>query len=325
MTSFVASLAAEQPGIHAALSEATEQLPASVRPVARHVLGPGGKRLRPSLTVLTARLLGYRNADIYGLAAAMEMFHVATLLHDDVLDNASLRRGQEAAHRIFGVAQTILAGDALLAKGNHMVATYGDPRLTAAVAEAIARTADGEILEIEQQGKLTTDLTTYLDVITGKTAWMIRTACAVGAIRAGGSEAQIAAATAYGHNLGMAFQIVDDALDFAPTAATGKPEGGDVREGKLTPPIYFYFQSLDPSGQERFSASFSRLAFTEEEVRDITSAIRTQGLDEKTRNMADQYLHKAQDALDSLAAEKAEPAYVKTLTGLISHVRDRNA
>ena len=105
----------------------------------------------------------------------MEMVHVATLLHDDVMDNAEMRRGSTATHKVFGVTETILAGDALLAKGNQIVAGFGDPRLTAATSDAIAQTANGEILEIANQGKNAPDLLIYNQIIAGKTAWMIRT------------------------------------------------------------------------------------------------------------------------------------------------------
>ena len=174
----------EQPSINAALAEAAAELPASIMPIAQYAMGNGGKRLRPLLTVLVARLLGYADNDIYSLAAAMEMFHVATLLHDDVMDNAEMRRGSTATHKVFGVTETILAGDALLAKGNQIVAGFGDPRLTAATSDAIAQTANGEILEIVNQGKMAPNLLVYNQIIAGKTAWMIRTACSIGAITA---------------------------------------------------------------------------------------------------------------------------------------------
>ena len=200
----------EHPRINAALAEAAAELPVSIMPIAQYAMGNGGKRLRPLLTVLVARLLGYADNDIYSLAAAMEMFHVATLLHDDVMDNAEMRRGSTATHKVFGVTETILAGDALLAKGNQIVAGFGDPRLTAATSDAIAQTANGEILEIANQGKNAPDLLIYNQIIAGKTAWMIRTSCNIGAVRANGTPEQVAGATDYGFNLGMAFQIVDD-------------------------------------------------------------------------------------------------------------------
>ena len=163
--------------------------PSCPSPNTRWGTGENGCRL---LTVLVARLLGYADNDIYSLAAAMEMFHVATLLHDDVMDNAEMRRGSTATHKVFGVTETILAGDALLAKGNQIVAGFGDPRLTAATSDAIAQTANGEILEIANQGKRAPNLLVYNQIIAGKTAWMIRTACNIGAIRANGTPEQIA-------------------------------------------------------------------------------------------------------------------------------------
>ncbi len=325
MTTLRTFLAQEQPNINAALAGAAAELPPSVVPIAQYAMGNGGKRLRPLLTVLMARLLGYGGNDIYALAAAMEMFHVATLLHDDVMDNAELRRGSTATHKVFGVTETILAGDALLAKGNQMVAGFGDPRLTAATSDAIAQTAYGEILEIANQGKRADDLRIYDEIIAGKTAWMIRTACNIGAIRAGGTPDQIERAAAYGFSLGMAFQIVDDALDFAPSSRTGKPEGGDVREGKLTPPIFFYADSLAPAERETFFAQFAAQSFSDEDVRRIIDAIRDNGFDDRTRGIADTYLHQAQEALDGLTAGLPASANNAILDVLIGYFRYRDA
>ncbi len=318
-------IAQEQPHINMALAEAVCELPSSVVPIAQYALGNGGKRLRPLLTVLVARLLGYAGNDIYQLAAAMEMFHVATLLHDDVMDNAELRRGSKATHKVFGVTETILAGDALLAKGNQLVAGFGDPRLSAATSDAIAQTANGEILEIANQGKAAPNLLVYTEIISGKTAWMIRTACNIGAIRADATPEHILCAARYGQNLGMAFQIVDDALDFAPSEKTGKPEGGDVREGKLTPPIFFYADSLAPADRDAFFAKFATQSFTDDEVRHVIETVRAKGFDDKTRGIADTYLQKAQENLDTLAADLPASDYKSILSSLIGYVRNRDA
>ena len=285
----------EQPRINAALAEAAAELPVSIMPIAQYAMGNGGKRLRPLLTVLVARLLGYADNDIYPLAAAMEMFHVATLLHDDVMDNAEMRRGSTATHKVFGVT------------------------------EAIAQTANGEILEIANQGKNAPDLLIYNQIIAGKTAWMIRTSCNIGAVRANGTPEQVAGATDYGFNLGMAFQIVDDALDFAPSSLTGKPEGGDVREGKLTPPIFFYANSLAPAERDAFFARFAEQSFTDEDVRHVIDTVRAQGFDDKTRGIADTYLRKAQENLDALTAGLPASPYGEILTSFIGYVRNRDA
>ena len=317
----------EQPRINAALAEAAAELPVSIMPIAQYAMGNGGKRLRPLLTVLVARLLGYADNDIYPLAAAMEMFHVATLLHDDVMDNAEMRRGSTATHKVFGVTETILAGDALLAKGNQIVAGFGDPRLTAATSDAIAQTANGEILEIANQGKNAPDLLIYNQIIAGKTAWIDPDV-----LQHRRGQGQRYAGTgcperpSYGFNLGMAFQIVDDALDFAPSSLTGKPEGGDVREGKLTPPIFFYANSLAPAERDAFFAQTSpEQSFTDEDVRHVIDTVRAQGFDDKTRGIADTYLRKAQENLDALTAGLPASPYGEILTSFIGYVRNRDA
>ena len=205
------------------------------------------------------------------------------------------------------------------------MAGFGDPRLTAATSDAIAQTANGEILEIANQGKNAPDLLIYNQIIAGKTAWMIRTSCNIGALRANGTPEQVAGATDYGFNLGMAFQIVDDALDFAPSSLTGKPEGGDVREGKLTPPIFFYANSLAPAERDAFFARFAEQSFTDEDVRHVIDTVRAQGFDDKTRGIADTYLHKAQENLDALTAGLPASPYGEILTSFIGYVRNRDA
>ncbi len=323
MVSLTESFAREQPHINRALSEAVTALPPAVVPIARYVLEHGGKRLRPLLTVFTARLFGDTAADIYTLAAAMELFHVATLLHDDVMDNADLRRGQVAAHKQYGVTEAILTGDALLAKGNQLVASFGDPRLTEAASDAIARTASGEIMELANQGAYFQDLTTYLDIITGKTAWMIRTSCKISALRAGVSSQLVSLAADYGYNLGMAFQIVDDILDFAPDSQTGKPEGGDIREGKLTPPIFFYVNTLSASEREYFLSRFSTQSFAADELNRLVAAVRQYGCP-KTWDLVDTYLKKTRETLDRMTSGRDDSPYRTVLAMIIDHVRNRN-
>ena len=326
MTLLNASFAEEQRHINSAISAAIDNLPPAVIPPARYVLEHGGKRLRPLLVVFTARLFGYTATDIYPLAAAMEFFHVATLLHDDVMDNAELRRGQTATHKKFGVTEAILTGDALLAEGNRLIATYGDPRLTAAASDAISRTTAGEILEIANQGKYSPDLNTYLDIIEGKTAWMIRTSCFIGACRAGATDAELPLAADYGRNLGMAFQVVDDILDFSPSEQTGKPEGGDIREGKLTPPIFYYLADLaahQPEKLEAFLAAFASQNFTGQMVSETVTAVRSSGCTESWK-LADSCLQQAQKALIAMTSgNRTDSRYRDILAALIVQVKTR--
>ena len=299
-----ARLALELPPINKALSRAAEGLPHPVRPIARHIFEAGGKRLRPLLTILMARLLGYDKKDIYDLAVTMEMLHAATLLHDDVLDNADTRRGKPAAHTIFSATSTILAGDAMLAHANALVAQCGDPRLCLCFSEATSRTAAGEILEIAAQ---------HQEETTAEAS------CQLGALRAGADDALVEAAAAYGENIGMAFQIVDDALDFAPQSVTGKPSGGDVREGKLTPPLRMYRNSLDDAARAAFDQAFNDASFTDSDAEHIADSIRAAGFDQATRMAAEGYLDKARAALATLPSGPEQDI----LQQMADYVRDR--
>lgn len=312
-------LALELMPISSALNAALHDLPAPVRPVAAHIFGAGGKRLRPFLTVLMARLLGYAGKDIYDLAISMEMLHAATLLHDDVLDNAVTRRGKPAAHTVFGITPVVLAGDALLAAANQRVARHNDIRLTACFSEATARTAAGEIREIAYMHRVDQTPEIYLDIVEGKTAWLLRASCMMGALKAGGTEDQIAAAAQYGREVGMAFQMVDDAIDFAPTELTGKPVAGDVREGKLTPPLQDYRASLDSAERAAFDSAFTRGSFTEEECRALAARIRDAGFDVATRQRAGVFLEAALRALDRLPPGKEQ----HILRQMVAYVQNR--
>lgn len=293
-------LAAELAPINKALDDACEALPAPVLPIVRHILNAGGKRLRPFLTICTARLLGHDRDDIYGLAVTMEMLHAATLLHDDVLDNAVSRRGQPAAHTVFNAASVILAGDALLARANAIVAQFGNPALSQCFSEATSRTAAGEILEISCMRRVDLSEAEYLQIAHGKTACLLGESCRLGAVRAKASPGEVRAAYDFGLNLGLAFQIVDDALDFAPGEQTGKPTGGDAREGKLTPPLRLYRQSLGHAEREAFDRAFANGTIDEQMAGEIAKSIREKGFDHAARQIAGEYLQKARDAAGRL-------------------------
>lgn len=312
-------LAEELPPIGAALARATEKLPEPVRPVARHILEAGGKRLRPFLTVLMARLLGDGGERIYDLAVTMEMLHAATLLHDDVLDGAASRRGKAAAHTSFGVTQAILAGDALLSGANAQVADFGDPRLCRCFSTATSETAAGEILEIAAQRRVDVSAEEYAAIVRGKTAALIAAACELGALAANASAEAVKAAADYGENLGMAFQIVDDALDFAPEEETGKPTGGDVREGKLTPPLRFYRLNLAENERAAFDAAFVCGLMSAADAAEISLRVREGGFDRRARDEAQDYLKAARAALLRLPDGPERPVLLE----MTDYVRDR--
>ncbi|MFI3272818.1 MAG: polyprenyl synthetase family protein [Pseudomonadota bacterium] len=348
MQQLLAIIAAEQPRIKATLEAETAALHPMVHPVVAHILSAGGKRLRPILVILLARLLGHEEGpdsceesvellstkSVYPLACSLELLHSATLLHDDILDISDLRRGKPTAHKLFGEANTILAGDALMALAIKVAARYATPALSNAIADAILQTASGEIAEIAHMRSVSHDYDTYLDIIKGKTAWMLQASCEMGALFAGATKEQQEAAATFGLELGLAFQIVDDALDFAERTKTGKPIGGDLREGKLTPPITMYRDLLEhKSAAEHFGfamssygsladfdASFTQGTFTEEQIALISQDMRDFGFVDATRAMAGEHLERARLALASLP-DKPE----RTILGeLLLYVQMRN-
>ncbi len=210
--------------------------------LAAHLVAAGGKRLRPLLTLACARLCGYPGADggarHVGLAACVEFIHTATLLHDDVVDESQLRRGLASANAVFGNQASVLVGDFLFARAFQLMVADGSLRVLAILSEAAATIAEGEVLQLATQNDLATTEDRYLEVIRGKTAALFAAAAQVGAVLAARPDAEEAALARFGLELGIAFQLVDDALDYAADQqALGKTVGDDFREGKITLPV----------------------------------------------------------------------------------------
>jgi octaprenyl-diphosphate synthase len=291
----------EQPGINAELRRHTAELPDYARASAEHLLLSGGKRLRPLLTLLTGHAFGrVGDAGLRTLGAAVEMLHAATLLHDDILDNAPVRRGRAAAHVLFGTVPAVLAGDAMLAKALVLVSSFGDPKLTACVSEAVMHTAEGEIAEFARLRDSALTHEDYVRIVTDKTAWMLRAACEIGALRAGADEKATRAAARFGLELGIAFQIVDDVLDYYPCEETGKPKGGDLREGKCTPPLLLYLASLPADKAGRLRADFEGGRLDEADIEALCGEIYAGGFAEQAREPAGAHLAAAAEALTAL-------------------------
>lgn len=288
----------ELPAINAAIQREIEALPKMVRPIATHVMDAGGKRLRPMLTILFARAMGFKGDNLHTLASALEFLHSATLMHDDILDNAELRRGRPAAHILFGITPTILAGDVLLALANEIVARSKNTALTTCIAQSIMQTATGEIMEIDAIGNAGISRAEYIDIITGKTAYLIQSACEFGVIACEASERLITAARVFGLNLGIAFQLVDDALDYTSRADTsGKPLGGDLREGKFTLPLLLYLESLPEAQRHTVTAELADEGLPAARQDAIIADVANRGFAEKTRIEAKSYLALASQAL----------------------------
>ena len=304
MLNLKSALREEQLRINAVLEKEIEALPEAARAVARHTLSAGGKRLRPLLSVYMGRLFGCEHPDIHAMAAAIEFVHVASLIHDDVLDNATTRRGIVAAHTVYTPTVAILSGDVMLAHAAGLVSRIGNTHISVQFAEAVAKTAVGEIEEFNHLGDAYLSNDDYLAIITGKTAWNLRVACEMPAYYAGADEEQVKAAATFGLELGIAFQIVDDALDIAPSEDTGKPSGGDLRERKCTPLVRFYMDSLADNDARIFAEKFAAGSFSDAELDAIVRTMRALGLDKKTRELATPHLERAQKALACLPASK---------------------
>lgn len=208
--------------------------------LADHIVAAGGKRLRPLLTVAAARAVGAPNGmDAPArLAAAVEFVHTATLLHDDIVDASDLRRGKVAAHLIWGAPSSVLVGDFLFARAFELMVETNQMRALGILAKASSVIAEGEVLQLTRAHDLALDQATYLQIISAKTAELFAAAAEAGAVGAGADEAAIQALRAYGLNLGLAFQLADDALDYGgQSEALGKNTGDDFREGKVTLPL----------------------------------------------------------------------------------------
>lgn len=266
--------------------------------VGRHILASGGKRLRPLLMIQAARLCGYRGNHDATLAIVFEYLHAATLLHDDVVDNAEFRRNNPAANVMWGNPAVVLVGDFLYSKSILLTVGYNNIRILQVLSEATTKMAEGEVLQLINADNLEIDESEYLEVIVRKTAVLISAACQVGAIFGGGSATQEEALRAYGHHLGIAFQLVDDTLDFTGKwEELGKPIGNDVQEGKATLPlIHTMYHSL-PEEKEQIRKIFSAdkiLPKDFERVRDLV--IRTGGID-RTMRLAIQHVEQAKEGL----------------------------
>ena len=219
--------------------------------IANHLVNSGGKRLRPMLTCAAAGLFGYRGEGHIKLACAVEFMHTATLLHDDVVDESDLRRTAPTARTIWGNQASVLVGDFLLGQAFRMMVDVGVMDALDILSSASAVIAEGEVLQLSVAKRMETTETDYLNVIGAKTAALFAAACEVGPVIAGAGNEERTALRDYGHHLGVAFQLIDDALDYGGTTdAMGKNTGDDFREGKITLPVILAHRRGTPEERE---------------------------------------------------------------------------
>jgi octaprenyl-diphosphate synthase len=294
---------ADMKGVNALITDRMQSDVPIIPALAEHLIAAGGKRLRPLLTVAAARLArasgeGADNDHCLKLAAAVEFIHTATLLHDDVVDGSQLRRGKVAAHLIWGAAQSVLVGDFLFARAFELMVETNSMKALEILARASRVIAEGEVLQLMRSHDLNLSQAVYLEIIQAKTAELFAAASEAGAVSAGVDAARTDALKAYGLNLGLAFQLVDDALDYGGTTETlGKNAGDDFREGKATLPLLLAIARSGPREAEFWERAIGRREQTEADFRRARELIVGSGALDATLDLAADYADKAKAAL----------------------------
>lgn len=292
-------IARELHSVEARLQERIESRADLISTVAAYVLGSGGKRVRPALLLLSAKLCGYADGarDVL-LAAVAEYMHVATLIHDDIIDHAETRRGLPSAQFKWGPDLSVLVGDFLYSRSIQMLVEDGDFAVLKAFADATVSMAEGEVLQLQMRRKLDMTDEEYLRIITCKTAALFSAACRAGALIAAAPPARVEALAAFGLNLGIAFQMVDDALDYAAHAdRLGKPVASDFKEGRVTYPVIHAFRQGAPEDRVRLAVLAAREVLDPADMADLRALIERYGAVEATMERARGYLEAARGNL----------------------------
>jgi octaprenyl-diphosphate synthase len=273
--------------------------------IGRYILDGGGKRVRPALLLLAARLCGYRGERAIVLASTVEFIHTASLLHDDIIDEATVRRGRRSVNSRWGNDITVLVGDFLYTKSMAMALSQDNLRILRLLSDVTLRLTEGELLEIQTNSKLDVTEQQHLDIIRRKTADLFAACTRIGAILGDTGEERERALAAYGVNLGLCFQMVDDLLDFTAEEKTlGKPVANDLREGKVTLPMIFLIRRGGTAAAEKVKAVLDDRAFARVTREELVRMARDCGALDEARRMAERYAEEARREL--LAFEPSE-------------------
>ena len=274
-----------------------------IQEVARYIILSGGKRIRPILTVAASRLFGGDDREIYRLSVVPEYLHAASLLHDDVVDEGELRRGKPPAYRIWGNRVTILSGDYLYARAIEIASTFKDPEIDAVIARTVKMMAEGEIIQLVKARDMTMDLDAYYEIVERKTGALIASSCAIGAILGGAQKDEAMNLWRFGDNLGKAFQIVDDCLDYcADEGDFGKAIGTDLKDKKITMPLIHAFRLADTRAHE-IHGILEKDQITHQDISFVSSIVWRSGAIEASYRQAQRHI---EDAIKEL--NKAPPS-----------------
>lgn len=290
--------------------------------LASYLIASGGKRIRPLLTLAATGLFDGDRTRAHRLAAAVEFIHTATLLHDDVVDDSDERRGQQSANIVFGNEASVLVGDFLFSRAFQLMVKDGSLRVLDVLSNASAVIAEGEVQQLSIQHNIDTDFDAYLSMIKGKTAALFAAACEVGPIIANQSEDIIQAVHDYGMNLGIAFQIIDDVLDYSSTReAMGKAVGDDFKEGKITAPVIYVIQGADENERAFWQKTIGDRQQNEGDLKTAQHYMHQHHAIKKSIEQARIYGGKAIDSLSIVP----DSALKRTLIDLIDFTINRSA
>lgn len=282
--------------------------------LAGHIIASGGKRLRPMLTIAGAKLCGYSGERHIKLSACVEFIHTATLLHDDVVDESALRRGVSTANAVWGNQASVLVGDFLFTRSFQLMVEDGSLKVLAILSGASSTIAEGEVHQLITAGDLATGEEAYLEVIAAKTAALFAAACRIGAVVADRPEAEEFALESYGRNLGIAFQLIDDYLDYAAKQATlGKTVGDDFREGKVTLPILLAYRRGDDEERAFWKRCIEKGEQSDGDLARATSLMDHHGALRDTVERARHYGGVAKDALGLFPDSAARRALLEAV------------
>ena len=305
----LALVAGDMNGVNAVILERMQSKVALIPELAGHLIAGGGKRMRPMLTLACATLLGYPGTRHHKLAAAVEFIHTATLLHDDVVDGSGMRRGKRTANLIWGNPASVLVGDFLFSRAFELMVEDGSLRVLRILSHASAVIAEGEVDQLTAQRRIETDEDHYLDIISAKTAALFAAACRVSPVVAEASDEAEHALEAYGRNVGIAFHLSDDVIDYASDAATmGKGVGDDSRDGKMTLPVILAYARGSDDDRAFWRTAIGGERISDDDLTHATRLLQDSGALTHTIERARQYARRAIDALAMFPASKAKTA-----------------
>ncbi|WP_118857704.1 polyprenyl synthetase family protein [Sphingomonas mesophila] len=305
----IALTASGMNAVNAVILERMQSKVAMIPELAGHLIAGGGKRMRPMLTLASAALLDYPGARHHKLAAAVEFIHTATLLHDDVVDGSATRRGKRAANLIWGNSASVLVGDFLFSRAFELMVEDGSLKVLKILSHASAVIAEGEVDQLTAQRRVETSEDHYLAIINAKTAELFAAACRIAPVVAEAGEAAEDSLETFGRNLGIAFQLVDDALDYASDSATmGKGRGDDFRDGKMTLPVILAVARGSAEDRAFWAAAMAGERASDDDLALATRLIHSSGALDDTMERARLYARRAIDALAPFPAGRAKAA-----------------